>query len=188
MLTLPIELMNVITVFAPLFTKPAREHVKLLIAGAILSPGKRTMTSAWRVMGRGQKKDFQRFHRVLNRAVWSTLKASRLVLGLLVSCFVPEGPVVVGVDDTLERRRGGRRAAKGIDRDPVCSSKGYFVKASGLRWLCGMVLTEISGAGCARALPILTVLCPSERFYQQKGRSHQTLLDRAWRDRTADQL
>jgi hypothetical protein len=180
MLALPIELMNVITVFAPLFTKPTWEHVKLLIAGAILSPGKRTITSALRVMGRGQKKDFQSFHRVLNRAVWSTLKASRLLLGLLVSCFVTEGPVVVGLDDTLERRRGSRIAAKGIYRDPVRSSKGYFVKASGLRWLCGMLLTEISWAGCVWALPILTVLCPSERFYQQKGRSHQTLLDRAW--------
>jgi hypothetical protein len=180
MLTLPTELMNVIVVFAPLFSKPVWEHVKLLIAGAILAPGKRTVTAALRVMGRSQDNNFQTFHRVLNRARWSALSASRILLSLVVSVFAPTGPLVFGLDDTIERRRGDQIAAKGIYRDPVRSSHSHFVKASGLRWLCCMLLCDVSWANRCWTLPFLTILCPSERFYRERGRLHQTLLERAW--------
>ena len=161
MLTLPVELLNIIVGFAPLFSKPVFQHAKLLLAGAILAPGKRTVTSALRVMGRSQDNDFQTYHRVLNRAVWSALSASRILLGLLLCVFAPTGPLIFGIDDTIERRRADKIAAKGIYRDPVRSSHSHFVKASGLRWLCCMLLAEISWAGRVWALPFLTVLCPS---------------------------
>ena len=180
MLTLPVELLNIIVGFAPLFSKPVFQHAKLLLAGAILAPGKRTVTSALRVMGRSQDNDFQTYHRVLNRAVWSALSASRILLGLLLCVFAPTGPLIFGIDDTIERRRADKIAAKGIYRDPVRSSHSHFVKASGLRWLCCMLLAEISWAGRVWALPFLTVLCPSQRYYQQRGRRHQTLVERAW--------
>jgi hypothetical protein len=80
-------------------------------------------------MGRGQAPDFTTYHRVLNRNVWSGAALARRLLGLLVRAFVPSGPIVVGLDDTLERRRGSRIAAKGIYRDPVRSSHSHFVKA-----------------------------------------------------------
>ena len=180
MLTLPTELLTVIVNFAPLFSQPVWEHIKVLIAGAILAPGKRTVTAALRVMGKSQEKNFQTYHRLLNRARWSTLAASRILLCLLVAAFVPSGTLVFGIDDTIERRRGGRIAAKGIYRDPVRSSHSHFVKASGLRWLCCMLLCEVGWAARVWALPVLSVLCPSERFYQQRGRRHQTLIERAW--------
>jgi hypothetical protein len=180
MLTLPIEFINVIVTFMPLFSKPVWEHVKVLMVGAILSPGKRTVTSALRAMGLSQEKNFQTYHRVVNRAVWSALAGSRVLLRFLVAVFVPTGVVVCGLDDTIERRRGKKIGAKGIYRDPVRSSHSHFVKASGVRWLCCMVLTDIRWAGRIWALPFLTVLSPSERFYQQRGRKHQTLMDRAW--------
>lgn len=180
MLTLPAELMNLIVAFAPLFSKPVFEHVKLLLVGAILAPGKRTVTACLRVMGLSAEKNFQTYHRVLNRAVWSALTASRILLGLLISVFAPTGPLVFGIDDTIERRRGDKILAKGIYRDPVRSSRSHFVKASGLRWLCCMLLCEVSWAARVWALPFLTVLCPSERFYNQRGRKHQTMIERAW--------
>jgi len=132
------------------------------------------------IMGRSAASDFQTYHRVLNRAVWSPLTASRLLLRLLVAVFIPRGVVVVGLDDTIERRRGEQIKAKGIYRDPVRSSQAYFVKVSGLRWLACMVLRPLSWANRVWALPFLTVLCPSERFYEQRGRRHQTLTERAW--------
>ena len=97
-----------------------------------------------------------------------------------MAVFVPRGIVVFGLDDTIERRRGAQITAKGISRDPVRSSHTHAVKASGLRWLGCMVLTPITWANRVWALPFLTVLCPSERFYAQRGRHHQTLLERAW--------
>jgi hypothetical protein len=135
MCTLPSELLNVIVRFAPVFSKQSWEHAKVLLVGAILAPGKRTVTAALRVMGLQEEKHFQNYPRVLTRAVWSSLAASRLLLGLLVTAFAPTGVLVMGVDDHIERRRGERITAKGIYRDPVRSSHAHFVKASGLRWL-----------------------------------------------------
>ena len=167
MLTMPSELTSLIVAFAPLFSKPVWAHVQVLIVGALLSPAKRTVTSALRVMGLSDEKHFQNYHRVLNRAVWSSLAASRILLSLLIHTFAPAGVLVLGLDDTIERRRGERIRAKGIYRDPVRSSHSHFVKASGLRWLSLMLLVEIPWAGRVWALPFLTCLCPSERQLSQ---------------------
>ena len=180
MLSLPIPFSSVIGVFVPVFSRPVWQHVKLLLTGAILAPGKRTVTAMLQMMGRSAAPDFQTYHRVLNRAVWSPLTASRLLLRLLVVVFIPQGTVVFGLDDTIERRRGEQITAKGIYRDPVRSSHAYFVKVSGLRWLACMVLVPLSWADRVWALPFLTALCPSERFYEQRGRRHQPLTARAW--------
>ena len=180
MLSLPIAFSSAIGVFAPVFSRPVWQHVKVLLTGAVLAPGKRTVTAILQIMGRSAEPDYQTYHRVLNRAVWSPLTASRLLLRLLVAVFVPRGVVLFGLDDTIERRRGDQITAKGIYRDPVRSSHAHMVKASGLRWLGCMVLTPIAWAQRVWALPCLTVLCPSERFYAQHGRRHHTLLERAW--------
>lgn len=84
-----------------------------------------------------------------------------------------------GLDDTIERRRGQRINAKGIYRDPVRSSHSHFVKASGLRWLNCMLLDRVPWVEAVWGLPFLTVLCPSERYYEEKGRLHQKLTERA---------
>src|SRR5215475_2620101 len=180
MLSLPIAFSSAIGVFAPVFSRPVWQPVKVLLTGAVLAPGQRTVTAILRIMGRSAAPDFQTYHRVLNRAVWSPLHASRLLLRLLVAVFVPRGVVLFGLDDTIERRRGDQITAKGIYRDPVRSSHAHMVKASGLRWLGCMVLTPLSWADRVWALPFLTVLCPSERFYAQRGRRHQPLTERAW--------
>jgi DDE superfamily endonuclease len=180
MLSLPIAFISIIGVFAPVFSRPVWQHVTVLLTGAILAPGKRTVTAILQIMGLSAASDFQTYHRVLNRAVWSPLTASRLLLRLVVAVFIPRGVVVLGLDDTIERRRGEQITAKGIYRDPVRSSHAHMVKASGLRWLACMVLTSLSWANRVWALPFLTVLCPSERFYAHRGRRHQTLTERAW--------
>jgi hypothetical protein len=84
---------------------------------------------------------------------------------------------VLGIDDTIERRRGKRIAAKGIYRDPVRSSHGHFVKASGLRWLSLMLLAPVPWAERIWALSFLTALAPSERYCQKRGRRHKKLTD-----------
>jgi hypothetical protein len=175
MLTLPSELTSLIVSFAPLFSKPLWQHVQVLLVGAILAPGKRTVTSALRVMGLSHERHFQTYHRVLNRARWSSLQASRILLSVLIKNFAPTGALVFAIDDTIERRRGGQITAKGIYRDPVRSSHSHFVKASGLRWLSLMLTVRIPWAERVWALPVLTALCPSERYYQERGRPHKKL-------------
>jgi hypothetical protein len=180
MLTVPSELANLIVAFAPLFSKRVWTHAQALIVGAILSPTRRTVTQALRVMGTSDEAHFQNYHRVLNRAVWSSLEASRILLNLLLIAFAPTGPLVFGLDDTIERRRGAQIKATGICRDPVRASHSHFVKASGLRWLCYMWLVEMAWADRVWGLPFLTALCPSERFHQEQGRAHKKLTDWAW--------
>jgi len=165
--------------FSPLFSSRVWAHVQVLLTGAILAPGKRTVSAILRVMGLDRRSDYQNYHRVLNRCVWSSLQGSQILLHLLVQTFLPHGRLVFGLDDTIERRRGDHITAKGIYRDPVRSSHSHFVKASGLRWLSLMLLAPVSWADRVWAFPFLSVLCPSERYYQDRGRSHQSLLDRA---------
>ena len=176
---MPSVLMNFVIAFAELFSKPVFARVKILLTGAILSPVSRTVTNALRVMGLSQEKHFENYHRVLNRDQWSSLKGSQILLNLLVKTFGLTGELVIGFDETLERRRGEQIKAKGIYRDAVRSSKSYFVKASGLRWLSFMLLTEVPFAKKVWALPFLTVLCPSERYDEERGIRHRKLTDRA---------
>jgi hypothetical protein len=171
------DYLNLIQVFAPYFSKLVWEHAQVLVLGAILVPGQRTVTAVLRIMGLSAEKHFQTYHRVLNRAIWSSWALSRTLLSLLIQTFVPSGPVVCGLDDTIERRRGAKIKAKGIYRDPVRSSHSHFVKASGLRWLSLMLLAPIPWAKRTWALPFLTCLAPSERFYATKPRAHKKLTD-----------
>lgn len=116
--------------------------------------------------------------RVLSKAKWSAYQASRILLELLVNTFVPASePLVFGIDETLERRWGSKINARGVYRDAVRSSHSYFVKCSGLRWMCLMLLTPVHWANRIWALPFLTVLAPSERYYQKQGKVHKKLTD-----------
>ena len=181
MRTLPAQMIRVLVPFVPLFSKRVWQHAQVLLAGAILAPGGRTVSSALRAMGLDQEKCFHRYHRVLSRASWSSQKVSRVLLGLLVEAFVPEGdPLVVGIDETLERRYGKKIRAKGVYRDPVRSTHETFVKASGLRWVCVMLLVEIPWASRVWALPFLSALAPSERYAARRGKRHKKITEWAW--------
>ena len=177
MLLLPSGFAALLQTFAPLFGSRVWNYAQLLLVGAILAPGKRTITSVLRIVGLGHEKHFQNYHRVLNRARWSSRAASRLLLGLLVRTFAPSGPLLVGLDDTIERRWGKKIRAREIYRDPVRSSRSHFVKTSGLRWVSLMLLVEIPWAGRVWALPFFTVLAPSERYHQKRHQRHKTLVD-----------
>lgn len=178
MLSLPSRFAEVILTFAPLFLQQRTwRHAEMLLIGAILAPGQRTVTSLLRIVGLSGERCFVNYHRVLNRAVWCPRAASRVLLGLLLDAFAPTGPVVLGIDDAIERRRGKRISAKGIYRDPVRSSKSFFVKTSGLRWLSLMLLAPIPWAGRVWALPFLTALAPSDRYCREHGKRHKTLTD-----------
>jgi hypothetical protein len=180
MLNLPPAIMTVLVPFVPLFQAKTWQKVPVLLFGTILTPGKRTVTAALRVMGLKEDSQFAKYHQVLNRAVWSPLAMAKRLLDVLITMIYPGGqPLVFGMDDTIERRWGRKIAARGIYRDPVRSSDSHFVKASGLRWISLMLLTPIPWARRVWALPVITALAPSERYYETRGRRPKTLTDRA---------
>ncbi len=174
---LPPTIAALLASFAPLFSRRVWAHAQVLVAGAILAPAQRTVAAALRAMGLAQAPQFHRYRRVLRHARWSGLAAGRVLLGLLVAAFAPDGPLVFGIDETLERRRGKRIAAKGIDRDAVRSSRAHCAKASGRRRACPMLPVPIPWAGRTGALPVPTALAPSERYDRAHGRRHKALTD-----------
>src|SRR5919112_16118 len=76
MLRLPACFAAVILCFAPLFRQHTWRHAQVLLIGAILVPGQRTVTSILRVSGLCWERRFVNYHRVLNRAAWSGLRWS----------------------------------------------------------------------------------------------------------------
>lgn len=176
MLTLPQQFSEILQMFAVHFSPQVWEHARVLLTGAILVRGQRTVASALRVMGLGDESRFEAYHRVLSRAVWDARTLGRTLLILLLKTFALQGELLIGGDETIERRTGKMIRAKGIYRDPVRSSKSHFVKASGLRWVTMMLLINIPFAKRVWALPFLTLLAPSERFYGAR-RPSKTIID-----------
>jgi hypothetical protein len=140
---MPPIIISLMAPFRSFFTAPVWEHVLALITGMVLAPGKRTVSAALRVMGLGAAHDFALYHYVLNRARWSSRAVARTLLTMILDRFLPTGPGVIGIDDTIERRWGRKIAARGVYRDPVRSSHGHFVKTSGLRWLSVMAMVPV---------------------------------------------
>ena len=114
MLTLPDAIISLLNPFAPMFQARTWSKAQVLLIGAILATRKRTVTSALRVMGLSDDTSFARYHHVLNRAGWSPLRLVHCLLLLLIQHFDHgDGPLVFGIDETLELRRGSRiRAAR----------------------------------------------------------------------------
>lgn len=178
MLTLPEPIITLLIPFRPFFHRKTWVKGQILLIGAILAVGKRTVTAALRVMGLSDESSFAKYHHVLNRAVWSPYRVAELLLALLMHHLDEgDGPLVFGLDETIERRWGQKIMARGIYRDAVRSSKSHFVKTSGLRWLSLMWLTSIPWAQRIWALPFLTVLAPSEGYYEASVRGYKKLTD-----------
>jgi DDE superfamily endonuclease len=172
---LPEAIILVLAPFAPLFSDRVWRHAQILLLGAMLAPGARTVTTALRVMGLSTERRFTNYHRVLNRAVWSARQGSRMLLGLLITFLVPPGAtIVLGADDTMERRSGRQIKAKGCDRDAVRSSHKHVIRCFGLKWVSMMLLVPVPWSRRVWALPFLTALCwPAEKSTRRQ-RSNRT--------------
>ncbi len=178
MLTLPAEIMPIMQAFMPVFSDRIWDWVKVLMVGSILLPRQRTVSAALRVVGKGEERQFQNYHRVFNRACWSSLALSRALLGLLVAAFVPaNGRVVLAADETLERRRGKKITALGFFRDAVRSSQRHKNISPGLRWVSMMLLVSVPWNSRVWALPFLTVLAPSRETNAANGKRHKSSID-----------
>jgi hypothetical protein len=173
---LPEAIILVLAPFAPVFSQRVWLHAQVLLLGAIVTPGPRTVTAALRVMGLAMECHFTNYHRVLNRAMWSARQGSRILLGLLLTVFVPPGaPIVLGADDTVERRSGRKIRAKGCYRDAVRSTKKHVIRCFGLKWVSMMLLVPVPWSRRVWALPFLTALCWPEK--KRGPRRHKTSVD-----------
>lgn len=178
MFTFPSEITRIIAPFARLFSETVWYYAQTLLIGAILAPGKRTVSAVLYVLGQKDDAQYQNYHRVLNRAKWSSLRGSKILLGLLVGALVAGGvPVVIGADETLERRKGEKIKNKSVFRDAVRSSKKYTVHSFGLRWVSMMLIVAVPWSSRAWGLPFLTVAAPSQKTNEAHGKKHKTSIE-----------
>ena len=170
------EILSVLAIFQSAFTSPTWEKAQVLIVGTLLARGRRTVTAALRLMGRGQQADFSLYHQVLNRARWSPLELSRLVLRALIKAFVAVGgSLTFVIDETLERRWGPTIRKRGHFRDSLLSSRKKSVSNSGLRWIVLSLVVNLPWLKRCVALPVMSVLAPSPKVNQQLKRRHKTV-------------
>jgi DDE superfamily endonuclease len=175
MLTPSQEIIQLLSVFAATMTAPTFKNALVLLYGAILAPGGRTVAACLRVMGLEAQSNPSKYHRVLSRARWSSWQMSRLLLGLLVSTFLPEGTaLVLVVDETLERRAGKKIGYKGVFRDSVRSVGKKVAVSLGIRWCVTCLLVPLPWASRPWALPFVCVPVLSEKTCQRLKKPHRS--------------
>jgi hypothetical protein len=170
------EILSVLAIFQNAFTSPTWDKAQVLIIGTLLARGRRTVTAALRQMGRGQEEDYSLYHHVLNRARWSPLELSRLLLQALIKAFVAVGgSLTFVIDESLERRWGPMIRKRGHFRDSLLSSRKKSVSNSGLRWIVLSLVVNLPWTNRCMALPVMSVLAPSPKVNQQLKRRHKTI-------------
>jgi len=172
-----LDIINVLECFSPVFSARVWPHALILLIGAILCRKERTVAAILRVMGLGNDPHFTNYHRVLSKAHWSGLQAAKILLGLLLALVPVNLPVIMGVDDTIERRKGRKIKDKGCYRDPVRSTEKHVIRCFGLKWLSMMLIVPVPWSQRHWALPFLTALTPSEKANVQENRRHKTTID-----------
>ena len=176
-LHLPPSFLAWLAPFLAAFSRRTRPTAAALAIGALLAVGPRTVTNCLRVLGLAEHPSFTAFHRVLNRNAWSGSALARTLLHMIVAAFVPSGPIVVGLDHTLERRRGPRIGPAGRFYDALRTKEEKDATSRGLRWLSAMVLVDVPFAGRLWALPVLTALTPSKAWSERNNRRHRTVTE-----------
>jgi len=171
------DILAVLAAFSSEFSRPTLKNIETLLIGAILCRGARRVSNILRVMGLSSVRNYSKYHRVLSRAKWDSLVLSKILFGLLVELLPDSWPILIAVDETLERRKGKKIKAKGAYRDAVRSSQSKVVTSFGLKWECMALMVPLPWCKRPWALPFLTVLAPSKKSNEAVGRRHKTSLD-----------
>jgi len=171
------DILAVLAPFASGFSRPIWKNIQILLIGAILCRVPRRISSILRAMGLSNIRNFSKYHRVLSRSTWDGLKLTKILLGLLIQLLPASWPILIAVDETLERRRGKKIKAKGLFRDAVRSSQSNGVTSYGLKWQCIALIVALPWCKRPWALPFLTILSPSKKSNETDGKRNKTSID-----------
>lgn len=158
MLTIPEFARPVLGSFAPVFYHPTYQRFLVLLLAALLTTGRRTVSNLLRTAAGLAKGDASSFHRVLSKRRWSTLALAQILARFIFDHWVPDGPVLVAGDDTVDEHRGAKVYGKGCHRDPVRSTHSYTAFRWGHKWVVLAILVPFPFATRAWALPVLVAL------------------------------
>lgn len=174
-------IITLLSSFAIAFTAPTFRNALVLVFGTILAPGRRTVAAALRAMGLAEDKHFTNYYRVLNRARWSAFVVSKILLTLIIRiCLSETDPLLLVIDETLERRQGPKITYKGWFRDPIRSTAKQVNYALGIRWICMTIIVSVPWSQRPWALPFMTIPGLSPKTSKKLGKQHRTLV--GWAD------
>jgi hypothetical protein len=172
------EIIQLVSTFSIAFTVPTFRKAVTLLCGTILAPGRRTVAAALRVVGLAADKHFTNYHRVLNRDRWWPWILSKLLLALIIGVFISaDAPLILLIDETIERRRGDKIQYKGWFRDPVRSTGRYLNKVLGIRWMCVCLLVPVPWSPRPWALPFMSVPALSKATSTQLNKRQRTIVE-----------
>ncbi len=173
---LPPPIIDVFSMFQSAFTQPTYQKSVRLAVGTVLARGRRTVASALRHVGLHQSSDWATYHHVLNRATWSSLRVSHILLNLILATFCdPGGGITIAIDETLERRWGRKITKRGHWRDSRQSRRQRNVTTSGLRWVVMAVVVPMPWTNQLWALPFFSVLATTPSVSDELKRRHKTV-------------
>src|SRR5215211_3543462 len=171
---LPPEAGPLLAAFAPLFTQPTYQRFVTLTAAALLTPGRRTVANLVRTVGRLAPGHRTTYQRVLSAARWSGVELGCALAAFLLRHLIPDGPVTLVGDDTVDGHKGEQVYGKARHRDPVRSTHAYTAWRYGHKWVVLAVLVRFPFATRPWALPILVDLYRSEEDDRKRNRPHRT--------------
>lgn len=180
-MALPEPIIAILVQFESLFSNPSYRKMLHLLLGTVVARGRRTVSTALKQLGLSESSGFSKYHHLLNRSKWSGLKASSILLKLVVATFLPNPTTEIEIvlDETLERRWGKKIKKRCHWRDSLASGKGRNVTTSGLRWLVGAINVKLAWSKRRWALPFVSLLLLLPTKSTELGLKHKTLLDRA---------
>jgi len=171
---IPLEAAWLLNDFAPVFTQPTFQRSMLLLLGAILTTGRRTVANIRRTVGSLAQGDPSSFQRVLSSARWSGLQLACALTRTIVRCFYSSGVILLAGDDTVDEHRGKKVYGKSRHRDAVRSSHSYTAHRYGHKWVVLSILVKFPFARRYWALPVLVALYRSPKDNRARGRRHKT--------------
>jgi hypothetical protein len=176
--TPPSEIIQLLSAFSVAFTARTFAKALTLLYGAILAPGRRTVASALRAVGLVRDQHFTNYHRILNRDHWSPWVLSKILLSMIMHlCLTPDMPLILIIDDTLERRQGRKIRYKGTFYDAVRSTVHKASISLGIRWVCLAVLVPVPWSQRLWALPFMVVPALSAKTSRQLAKPVRTPVD-----------
>jgi hypothetical protein len=172
MLDLPTQILNILALFSPLFSRSVYKNVVTLFAGHILTKGRRTIADILRTLDLKNLKNFSKFHWIFSGAKWVACKAAGILLLEIIRVFLPNEEIVIPIDTTIERRKGEKIKGLGRQRDPVRSTKKHKVLTIGLQWLVASVSVKLPGCLTRWSLPFFTQLIPPKKPLSTSRNKH----------------
>src|SRR3990172_6164985 len=163
-----------IQAFAGAFTRPTFPRFVVLLMGAILTAGRRTINNMLRTVGSLAPGHPSSYHRVLSRRRWSSWRLARALAGYILRHWIPEGPVPLCGDDTVDEHRGKKVYGKAGHRDAVRSTHSFTAYRWGHQGVVLAILVKFPFARRLWALPVLVALYRSKEWNREHGRRHKT--------------